>query len=251
MFELWAYLAFAGGALVLIGTVIDRRQRRSARYDHAPTWAPPTEAPTSRCRHSTLEAPPARFDLLNNEPGEALTRRAISETGITLGTTSWHKGAAGESFTSDHLEPLRTEGWFIFDSIPLAKGGDIDHLAIGPPGVFVINSKNYANARVNADDKTLLINATPRGDLLEEAKRDAAIACEVIEMHAGLIVPVTAALAFINASSIKGYLQVGGVLIAESRHIAQILENSGQEELTEDEVIRLGNTLRDSRVWSS
>ncbi|MGW2635226.1 nuclease-related domain-containing protein [Streptomyces chattanoogensis] len=172
------------------------------------------------------------------------------ETGSALGDTSWHKGAAGEVFTSNCLEPLRSEGWFVADSIPLAKGGDIDHLAIGPSGVFAINSKNYTGARIVTEAGSIFINSRCRDDLLEEARRDAGIAAEVISNQTGSFVQVTPVLAFVNAATFNGENRIGGVVVAESKHLVQMLNGDGKGEMMSDDVIFLMHSIRDSRVWS-
>ncbi|MFJ3955586.1 nuclease-related domain-containing protein [Streptomyces libani] len=236
--------------------MIERRDRRSPRgnYDRrlpVQFSRTPEVPPASMHGPAALEVPPPQFDLLNNEPGEALTRRAIMETGSPLGDTSWHKGAAGEVFTSNCLEPLRSEGWFVADSVPLAKGGDIDHLAIGPSGVFVINSKNYTGAQINAEACSIFINAKRRDDLLEEARIDAEFAAEVILSQTGTFIQVTPVLAFVNTATFHGGKRIGGVLIAESKRLAQILKDSRKGGLTSDDVTSLMHAVRDSRVWSS
>lgn len=66
---------------------------------------------------------------------------------------SWLTGVEGEQATAVALSSLGPE-WKVFHSIPIGTTGrDIDHLAIGPTGVYVINSKSHpgANIRVTGD----------------------------------------------------------------------------------------------------
>jgi hypothetical protein len=40
-------------------------------------------------------------------------------------------------------------GWRVVDSLPIGeRGGDVEHLLIGPPGVFVLSSKHHPDANV-------------------------------------------------------------------------------------------------------
>jgi hypothetical protein len=59
-------------------------------------------------------------------------------------TRAWRHGAAGERRTARILAPLERGGWAILHdlAIPGSKA-NIDHLAIGPGGVVVIDSKQY------------------------------------------------------------------------------------------------------------
>lgn len=49
-------------------------------------------------------------------------------------------GADAESFTAGELRKLRREGWRAVHNIPFERG-DVDHVAVGPGGVFAIETK--------------------------------------------------------------------------------------------------------------
>lgn len=69
------------------------------------------------------------------------------------GSKKWLQGADGESLAGAELENLPS-GYVVFhDFHPVGKDGErvawnIDHIVIGPTGVFVIETKNYSHARV-------------------------------------------------------------------------------------------------------
>ncbi len=52
-------------------------------------------------------------------------------------------GAAGERRTAAALRPLQREGWEVRHDLAGATG-NIDHVVIGPPGVFLLDSKNWS-----------------------------------------------------------------------------------------------------------
>ncbi|NMC58653.1 MAG: NERD domain-containing protein, partial [Candidatus Methanofastidiosa archaeon] len=57
---------------------------------------------------------------------------------------SWIKGDEGEKLVSLYLEDL-PGGYFVFNDVKIPGGkGNIDHLVIGPTGIFVIETKNYS-----------------------------------------------------------------------------------------------------------
>lgn len=59
---------------------------------------------------------------------------------------SWRIGAEGEERVGALLEPLRAQGWWIGHDVQIGTGrANIDHLLIGPAGVFVINTKVSRN----------------------------------------------------------------------------------------------------------
>jgi hypothetical protein len=59
-------------------------------------------------------------------------------------TRAWQRGAAGERHVARLLESLVQQGWGVQHDlrVPGSKA-NIDHVVIGPPGVFVIDAKHY------------------------------------------------------------------------------------------------------------
>jgi Nuclease-related domain len=57
---------------------------------------------------------------------------------------AWRQGAAGERRTARLLDPLERRGWAVLHDLAVPRSqANIDHLVIGPGGVFVIDSKQY------------------------------------------------------------------------------------------------------------
>jgi hypothetical protein len=57
---------------------------------------------------------------------------------------AWRRGAAGERRTAQLLDPLKQHGWAVLHDLAVPHSqADIDHVVIGPGGVFVIDSKQY------------------------------------------------------------------------------------------------------------
>lgn len=63
--------------------------------------------------------------------------------------------AAGGS-VADALAPLEAEGWRVLHDLVDPEGGNIDHLAIGPPGIAVIDAKNWSSAIAITADRRLV-----------------------------------------------------------------------------------------------
>jgi Nuclease-related domain len=59
-------------------------------------------------------------------------------------TLAWARGAAGERHVARLLAPLERHGWAVLHDLRVPSSrANIDHLVIGPPGVFVIDAKYY------------------------------------------------------------------------------------------------------------
>lgn len=67
---------------------------------------------------------------------------AIDRMGLA---DSWRIGAEGERKTASYLAGLEEAGFIVrHDRRVPGYGGNVDHIAIGPTGVWVIETKNYA-----------------------------------------------------------------------------------------------------------
>ena len=57
---------------------------------------------------------------------------------------AWRRGAAGERRTARLLSPLERQGWAVLHDLAVpGSRANLDHLVIGPGGVFVVDSKQY------------------------------------------------------------------------------------------------------------
>lgn len=71
-------------------------------------------------------------------------------------------GAAGEEAVGPRLERLAKHGWKMLHSVSVGKGkSDIDHLLIGPGGVFTINTKNHPGGKVWVGEHAIRVNGQP------------------------------------------------------------------------------------------
>ena len=68
----------------------------------------------------------------------ALAFLVLQETG----TASTLMGAEAEADSARQLHAMERRGWRVFDAVPIDEHNrDLDHLAIGPPGVFAFETK--------------------------------------------------------------------------------------------------------------
>jgi Nuclease-related domain. len=87
--------------------------------------------------------------------------------------TAWATGAEGEARTARFLEPLRAEGFAIFHDRRIPGGrANIDHIVIGPPGVYVIETKSLAgDLRIRRGE--VYVSGRRKTAMIEEVKREA------------------------------------------------------------------------------
>ena len=207
----------------------------------------------------TVVEPPA--DLLANRAGESLMRREVAElaAGRSSGrrfadfvpvASSWQVGAVGEQLVADELRKLAAldPRWGFLNSIPVnAKGTDIDHLVIGPGGVFTINTKHHRDARIWVSGDMLMVNGektwyvrNARHEATNATTRLAEATGRPIRAF-GLVVPVGAAsLTIKNAPA--------DVAVVNRRRLVSFFSGLPTV-LDKDTVLAAFEAARDCQTW--
>jgi Nuclease-related domain len=106
---------------------------------------------------------------------------------------AWRRGAAGERRTARLLDPLERHGWAVLHDLAVpGSRANIDHLVIGPGGVFVIDSKQY-RGRLQLDGSGRLWHGRyPLAPTLRAADYEADQAALVLVDPEVVVVPIVA-----------------------------------------------------------
>jgi hypothetical protein len=154
-------------------------------------------------------------DLSLNRPGEAVRAKANEEWSaarerhpviapvarfldVKTDERAWRVGAAGEEKVGPKLEKLVPLGWRVLHSVPVGAGdSDIDHVLIGPGGVFTINTKFHPGAKVWVASRKILINGQPV-PYLQNSRFEGERAAKLLTKALGWEVPVKPALVLLT-----------------------------------------------------
>jgi hypothetical protein len=152
---------------------------------------------------------------------------------------AWAVGAAGERRNAARLEKL-VEGQpvaFLHDRRVPGSRANIDHIAVGPTGVFVIDSKN-AQGSVKVDWKGLLskrrwflyVGGRDRTAWVDAVERQVEVVRTVLGAAGYPDVPVHGALCMANGEGLPwvGHPRLREIAICRPRHIAKRLRAEGQ-----------------------
>ena len=79
----------------------------------------------------------------------------------------WHRGAVGEEHVGKIIDGLREQGWLAIHDAPTGRG-NIDHILVGPAGLFTVETKSHAG-RIdpNRVDEGMLKQAYAEGKTIE------------------------------------------------------------------------------------
>ena len=173
--------------------------------------------------------------------GLVLTVLALVGCGLALQrglrrVESFFKGAKGEERVSGLLACL-PDSYHVFNDF-VAGGTHVDHVVVGPAGVFSIETKCWAG-RVTVEDGRILVNGVlPDRDPLRQALREAELVSAQLKQKGwvGLVTPV---LAFASDTFDAGIAQLDcGVVVINSRDLDGSFEY-GRRTMASDEADRL------------
>jgi Nuclease-related domain len=131
-------------------------------------------------------------------PARTFLARAL---GVHTEERAWRIGADGEEKVAVQLAKLARKDprWHFLHAIPVGDcGSDIDHLVVGPGGVFALNTKHHPGSKIWIGGNTFLVNGTRqpyvRNSRFEStrASRLLTTACSFPVFVAGVVVPVGA-----------------------------------------------------------
>jgi hypothetical protein len=106
---------------------------------------------------------------------------------------AWRRGAAGERRTARRLAALERDGWAILHDLAVpGSRANIDHLVIGPGGVFVIDSKQYRGRLQMDPSERLWHGRYPLALTVRAASFEADRAAQVLPDPGMAVVPIVA-----------------------------------------------------------
>jgi hypothetical protein len=265
-----AAMASQFGTVVAVG---------SGPYPAVPHVAPTPPAAISPSDPSPVAVPaplePAYpddpwHDLALNRPGQAARQRAEEElaamrersrVGTWIARTldmktderAWRVGADGEETIGAKLEKLTRDGWYVLHSVPVGtRGSDIDHIVIGPGGVFTVNTKKHPGKKVWVSSKAVLVDGH-RTDYLRNSRHEAERASRLLSAACGFPVPVKAVLIFTTATlvpdvTIKSRPDDVGIL--DRMDVPRAFKRADPK-LPAEQVERIYAEARRSTTWST
>ncbi|MEU6864929.1 nuclease-related domain-containing protein [Streptomyces sp. NPDC046876] len=198
-------------------------------------------------------------DLARNRPGSVLIETIAARGPSPLQRTwskllrrssewdTWYTGLKGERRVGRELHRLTAHGWRVLHGVAKSNGGDIDHLLIGPGGVFTVNTKTHPGASIWIGDEMAKVNGGPPVPYAAAGKAEAAYARRVLERYCGFAVPVEPVLVFAGADSIRRAATQHTVRIYLEREVAALGPLSGK--LTEQQVEQVYAVARHRRAW--
>jgi hypothetical protein len=203
-------------------------------------------------------------DLRERAPATAAMQKLVSYVGtadvreLPLGmmhvsneALMWLRGVRGELSMAEQLEHLDSREWVVLHSVLVDRYTDIDHIVVGPPGVFPINTKRLMNREVVVDGdvfrsdgwrKKYLAKSEIEARRIDSVLRRAQIAAKVLPI-----------IAISGAAKVKVKAQPHWhgryIGVAKVEQVVWRLRKRPPR-LEADEIRRIADVLADSHSWA-
>lgn len=148
------------------------------------------------------------------------------------------RGERGERAVAGELEELRSIGFRCFHDI-IGDGFNIDHVVVGPPGVFVVETKYRSGSGVIEfrNGKGIFVaGREEERDPLKQARGNAREIRKLIQRDTGLERYVKALVVFVGDWRVKDDWQNTDVRVITADGIGRYFARQDQPELTRREI---------------
>ncbi len=141
-----------------------------------------------------------------------------------LGSDSeaWYQGTRGEIAVGAILAKLPPD-WSVFHALPIGtKDSDIDHLVVGPGGVFTINTKHHRGKAIWVAQRTFMVNGQKQPHI-RNSEFEADRVTKLIRERMPLLKPAQPVIALVDPKQITFKVKPDRVKIIDARDLRRWL----------------------------
>lgn len=175
--------------------------------------------------------------------------RFLGRSPLTEASRSWYLGALGEREVGTLLAQL-DPAWTVLHSVPVGtRGSDIDHLLVGPAGVFTLNSKFHEGARVWVGARRLLV-AGQKTDHLRNATFEATRVTRTLAERTGLTVDAVPVIVLVRPGAVTVRQRPEKVVVLRERELVRWLRRRPAA-LSDEAVASLAAAAAHPATWGA
>lgn len=148
--------------------------------------------------------------------------RVFGQSPLNPEVRGWYRGALGEVEVVGEFGRLGDE-WTVLHAVPLSSStSEVDHMAIGPGGVYAITTRNLSGQRVLVMGGTVRVDGRPT-DFIRIARDEAERAATSLGRALGEVVEVRPVIVIIDPASTSR--RPSSVAVLESGEVCAWLLN--------------------------
>ncbi|WP_457962602.1 NERD domain-containing protein [Arthrobacter sp. D1-29] len=209
-----------------------------------------TENPQPKLLRGRIPAQAVIEELLDQQghvPPRTTLQRIFGASPLSPDTWPWYKGALGEIAVGKILERLGRE-WLVLHAVPVGTGSsDIDHILVGPAGVFTVNTKNHSGQSVWVAGRTFMV-AGQKTRHLYNAEHEAERASRLLSTAVGTAVDVVGIVVVVNPKSLTVKTRPKQVAVLTDTQLLGWL-NRCRRELPPEEVAQIASAAVLPGTW--
>jgi hypothetical protein len=159
-----------------------------------------------------------------------------------------YNDAIGAFATAAQLDQL-SDDWTVLNSVPLGSGeSELDHIVIGPGGVFVLATRNYRGRKVRAGGNILAVDGHKTDEIraLRYAERRAT---DVLRQALGAHVPISPVIVVADCASLTIEAKAPAVPVLNLDRIPRWFHNRDRV-LSATAVTRIVEVAQRDSTWN-
>lgn len=181
-------------------------------------------------------------------PRRTFVSRFFGVTPLTDDTRALYQSAVGEAEVGVALASLG-DSWVTIHSLPVAAGGaDIDHLVVGPTGVYIVTTRNHSRQNVWASQRTLMVGGIRFPDI-RNMEYEMGRVERLLSAATGHAVEVSGILAVVSPKSLTVRQKHRDVEVLSSDAIAPWLRQR-RRVLAPDDVREIAEAAASPATWA-
>jgi hypothetical protein len=184
--------------------------------------------------------------LQSSAPVRSRLARLFGVSPLVPDTRVWYEAASSEIEVGEELEQLNAE-WFVLHALPVTSSGHIDHVVIGPGGVFILTTKSHPGQTVWASQRAFLVSGM-RHPYIRNMEYEMGRAERLLTSAADTPVEVAGVLVIAAAKSITVRDKHRDVTVLPTSAVVPWLL-SRPAVLTTGDVARIGAAARRETTW--
>ncbi|MCU1439824.1 MAG: hypothetical protein JWP85_821 [Rhodoglobus sp.] len=204
--------------------------------------------PNSRILRERVAGQSAMCDVVRAQaasPERSAVERVLGFNPLTSASRAMYGGALAELLVGDVLANLGPR-WDVLHDLPLGHTA-LDHLVIGPAGVFTVRAANYGAQDVIIDGSALIVAKEARDDITRAAAEAAEVE-RILAAATGGPVAVRALLVIVDPKRLTVKQTASTVRVMASWELERVLTRAART-LTGDEVARLSDVADLVTTW--
>jgi hypothetical protein len=180
-------------------------------------------------------------------PKRSVLGRIFGANPLTTASRASFRAAVGEMAVGEQLAALGGE-WTILHSVPVGEGAaSVDHLVIGPGGVFIINTSVHAGSQVWASQRTFMVGDI-RYPFIRNMEYEMGRVERLLSTAAARPVEVSGILAVVDPKSLTVREPHRDVAVVQASGVGRWIRGRARV-LPPTEVAEIASAARKSGTW--